>query len=87
MFYVMAQSVHDSGVKQARFHVHPTEIATMKSSTKDQIAGKIHELKGKAKEAAGKVTNNPRLESEGTDEKISGSIQKKVGQVEKVLGK
>jgi uncharacterized protein YjbJ (UPF0337 family) len=59
----------------------------MKSSTKDQVAGKIHEFKGKAKEIAGKVTDNPRLESEGTVEKISGSIQQKVGEVKKVLGK
>jgi uncharacterized protein YjbJ (UPF0337 family) len=33
------------------------------------------------------VTDNPRLESEGTAEKVNGHIQKKVGQVEKVLGK
>jgi uncharacterized protein YjbJ (UPF0337 family) len=63
------------------------EIAAMKPSTKDQVAGKLHELKGKVKEKAGKVTNNPRLESEGTAEEIGGAIQNKVGQVEKVLGK
>ena len=28
---------------------------------------------------------NPRLQNEGTDEKVGGKIQKKVGQVEKVL--
>jgi uncharacterized protein YjbJ (UPF0337 family) len=59
----------------------------MKSSTKDQVAGMIHELKGKAKETVGRVTNSPHLKSKGTAEKVSGSIQKKVGQVEKVLGK
>ncbi len=53
----------------------------MKSSTKYQLAGKIHELKGKVKETAGKATDNPRLESEGTAEKTSCSIQKKVGEV------
>jgi uncharacterized protein YjbJ (UPF0337 family) len=57
----------------------------MKPSTKDQVAGKIHELKGKAKETAGRVTNDPDLTAEGRAEKVAGTIQKKVGQVEKVL--
>jgi uncharacterized protein YjbJ (UPF0337 family) len=38
----------------------------MKSSTKDQAEGKFHEVKGKIKEKAGKATNNPNLENEGT---------------------
>jgi uncharacterized protein YjbJ (UPF0337 family) len=59
----------------------------MKSSTKDQAAGKLHELKGKVKEIAGKAVGNPDLEDEGTAERISGKVQKKVGEVEKVLGK
>ncbi len=59
----------------------------MKSSTKDQVAGKLHEMKGKVKEKAGQATNDPELEAEGQDEKIGGKIQKKVGQIEKVLEK
>jgi uncharacterized protein YjbJ (UPF0337 family) len=59
----------------------------MKPSTKDQISGKLHELKGKAKEKAGQVTNNPNLADEGQAEKIAGVIQKKVGQIEKVFEK
>jgi uncharacterized protein YjbJ (UPF0337 family) len=59
----------------------------MKSGTKDQAEGKFHELKGKAKEFAGKVTDNPKLEGEGTGEKIAGKVQEKIGQVKKVLGK
>jgi uncharacterized protein YjbJ (UPF0337 family) len=59
----------------------------MKSSTKDQAKGTFHELKGKAKEIAGKVTDNPKLEAEGTGEKIAGKVQGKIGQVKKVLGK
>ncbi len=59
----------------------------MKPSTKDQIAGKLHELKGKAKQKAGQVTNNPNLAAEGRGEKLAGKIQKKVGQVEKVFEK
>lgn len=59
----------------------------MKSSTKDQIEGKFHEIKGAAKEIAGKLSDNPKLQGEGTGEKIAGKIQNKVGQVEKVLEK
>jgi len=59
----------------------------MKSSTKDQAEGKLHGLKGKVKEIAGKLTDNPKLEAEGTGEKIAGKVQEKIGQVKKVLGK
>lgn len=59
----------------------------MKSSTKDQAEGKFHEVKGSIKEAAGKLTDNPKLEGEGTGEKIAGKIIGKIGQINKVLGK
>lgn len=59
----------------------------MKSSTKDQVKGMFHEVKGTAKEVAGKLSDNPKLEGEGLGEKIAGKVQKKVGQVEKVLEK
>jgi uncharacterized protein YjbJ (UPF0337 family) len=60
---------------------------TMKSSTKDQTQGTFHEIKGKIKEVAGKLSDNPKLEGEGLGEKVAGKVQKKVGQVEKVLEK
>jgi uncharacterized protein YjbJ (UPF0337 family) len=59
----------------------------MKTSTQDEIAGKIHEVKGKIKETVGNVTNNPSLEGEGIGENLAGKIQKKIGQVEKVIEK
>jgi uncharacterized protein YjbJ (UPF0337 family) len=59
----------------------------MKPSTKDEVAGKVHEVKGTVKEKAGKLTHNRKLEDEGQDEKIGGKVQKKIGQVEKVLEK
>jgi uncharacterized protein YjbJ (UPF0337 family) len=59
----------------------------MKTSTKDQIQGKAHEIKGKIKEKVGQATNNPNLAARGQDEKLGGKIQKKVGQVEKVFEK
>ena len=57
------------------------------TSTKDQAEGKFHELKGKAKEVAGRLSDNPKLEAEGTGEKIAGKVREKIGQVKKVLGK
>jgi len=59
----------------------------MKSSTRDKTEGTFHEAKGKAKQMAGKLTDNPELEAEGTDEKIAGKVQEKIGKVKKVLGK
>lgn len=59
----------------------------MKSSTKDQAEGKFHNVKGTIKEIAGKLSENPELEGEGTGEKIAGKIQDKIGQIKKVLGK
>jgi uncharacterized protein YjbJ (UPF0337 family) len=59
----------------------------MKPSTKDEIAGKVHEVKGSVKEKAGQLTNNPDLQGEGQAEKVGGKVQQKIGQVEKVLEK
>ena len=58
----------------------------MNSSTKDQAEGKFLKIKGKLKETAGEISDNPKLEAEGTAEKITGIVQEKIGQVKKVLG-
>ena len=44
-------------------------------------------MKGKVKKKNGQVTNDPKLEAEGTDEKVTGKIQNKVGQIKKVFEK
>jgi uncharacterized protein YjbJ (UPF0337 family) len=59
----------------------------MKSSTTDKIAGRIHEVTGNIKEKVRQATSNPELEAEGIGEKIAGKIQKKIGQLEKVIEK
>lgn len=59
----------------------------MKASTKDKAEGTFHTVKGAVKEMAGKLSDDPNLEAEGTGEKIAGKIQTKIGQVKKVLGK
>lgn len=59
----------------------------MKSSTRDQVEGAFHEMKGKVKVAAGKLSDNPKLQAAGAMEKAGGIIQSKIGQAKKVLGK
>lgn len=59
----------------------------MKPSANDQIQGAIHQVKGAAKEAAGRVANDPDLKNEGAAEKLGGKIQTKIGQIEKVFEK
>lgn len=58
----------------------------MKNSTKDQVQGKLREVKGAIKKKAGQVINSPSLEAEGRAEKTAGKVQQKVGQIEKVFG-
>ena len=59
----------------------------MKSGSKDEVAGRIHEVKGAVKEKVGKLTNSPGLEAEGRVERVAGRAQKKIGQVKQVLGR
>jgi uncharacterized protein YjbJ (UPF0337 family) len=59
----------------------------MAPSTKDQAAGKFHEVKGKVKQKLGQATGNPDTEAAGQSENVAGKIQKKIGQVEKVFEK
>lgn len=59
----------------------------MKSSTKDIAEGKMHQVKGKVKEVAGKILNLHDLETEGKEENSKGKVQEKVGQDEKIEGK
>ncbi len=53
----------------------------MKPGTENEIAGRVHEMKGKIKEKVGQLTKDPDLEAEGIGEKISGKLQKKIGHV------
>ena len=59
----------------------------MKNSTRDQVESKVHKIKGEIKETAGELLDNPKLEAEGTAEKIIGKVQEKTGQIKKVFGK
>ena len=59
----------------------------MKSSVRDKTEGTFHKTKGKVKEMAGKLSDDPELEAKGKAEKIAGKVQEKVGQAKKILGK
>ena len=58
----------------------------MRRSARDKANGKFHEVKAKVTEKVGRAAINPNLEAEGQDEKFGGKGQKKIRQVEKVLG-
>jgi len=51
------------------------------------MEGKFHQMKGKVKQAAGKIIDNPKLEAQGVAERMSGKVQEKIGQVKKIFGK
>jgi len=57
----------------------------MKTSTKDRIQGKFHEVKGKVREKAGQVVNDSDLKAKGHSENVAGKIQKKIGQIRGVF--
>jgi uncharacterized protein YjbJ (UPF0337 family) len=57
----------------------------MKRSTKNRVRGKIRQLKGKAKEKAGRARGNTRLEAEGLDDQITGTLQELGGRIQKRL--
>ncbi|MGZ4437367.1 MAG: CsbD family protein [Nocardioidaceae bacterium] len=42
---------------------------------------KSHQLKGRAKQAAGILTGNKRLESEGRKDRVAGQAEKRMDQV------
>jgi uncharacterized protein YjbJ (UPF0337 family) len=59
----------------------------MESSTKDKVEGTLHQLRGKVKEVAGMISDNPKLKAEGTGERIAGKVQEKIGQFNQFWGK
>ena len=58
----------------------------MKPSSKDEVAGKVHEVKGAVKAKVGELTNNPEVEADGKAEKVAGKDQRKIGQMKKAVG-
>ena len=46
---------------------------------KDRIEGSAQQVKGKVKEAAGKVTGDSKLEGEGKADQVAGKVQNTIG--------
>ena len=52
---------------------------------KDRIEGSAEQAKGKAKEVAGKVTGDAKLEGEGKADQVKGKVQNAVGGLKDTL--
>lgn len=52
---------------------------------KDRIIGSAKVVKGKVKEAVGKVVGDAKLETEGKADKIEGKVQNAVGGLKDAL--
>ena len=52
---------------------------------KDQVEGRIDQVKGAIKEAAGNVVGNDKLKAEGHADKIVGKVQAKVGDAKETI--
>jgi uncharacterized protein YjbJ (UPF0337 family) len=46
---------------------------------RDRVEGAAKNMKGKVKEAAGKVTGDAKLKSEGKADQVAGKVQNAVG--------
>jgi uncharacterized protein YjbJ (UPF0337 family) len=53
---------------------------------KDELKGKGRQLKGAIKQEAGLRTRNPRLVSEGDDERAAGEVQEAYGRGRRKAG-
>lgn len=52
---------------------------------KDRIEGAVEKAKGGAKEIAGKITGDAKLEAEGKAQKLDGTVQNAAGGVKDTL--
>jgi uncharacterized protein YjbJ (UPF0337 family) len=52
---------------------------------KDRIKGSVKQVEGSAKEALGKLINDPVLEAEGKIKHAEGTVQKMIGQAKDAL--
>jgi uncharacterized protein YjbJ (UPF0337 family) len=47
---------------------------------KDQVKGKVENLKGRVKEAAGALTGNKHRQADGLVDRVEGAAREKVGE-------
>lgn len=51
-----------------------------------ETRGKVKQIKGKAKEAVGKVTGDEKLERRGALERVEGVVEEGVGKARRKIG-
>jgi uncharacterized protein YjbJ (UPF0337 family) len=54
---------------------------------KDELKGKMENLKGRAKEAIGSLSGNKEKQAEGMAERIKGAGQEKVGEAKREVSR
>lgn len=54
---------------------------------KDQVKGRVEDVKGKIKEATGKAVGNDRLTTEGKIDQVAGKTQANVGDAKETVKK
>ena len=52
---------------------------------KEHVTGKVDELKGKAKQGVGKVTDNPGLQTEGIIDEVKGKVKQAFGDLKETI--
>jgi uncharacterized protein YjbJ (UPF0337 family) len=52
---------------------------------KEQVTGKVDELKGKMKQGVGKATNNRGLQGEGVVDETKGKVKQAYGDVKNTI--
>jgi len=52
---------------------------------KDRVEGAGHQTKGNLKEAAGKLTGDSKLETEGKTETLGGKVQNAIGGIKDAI--
>jgi uncharacterized protein YjbJ (UPF0337 family) len=53
---------------------------------RDELEGKVESLKGRVKQAAGDLTDNPDLHDEGVADEVAGDAQDAVGRARRKVG-
>jgi uncharacterized protein YjbJ (UPF0337 family) len=53
---------------------------------RDELKGKSEEMKGKAKQAWGDLTDNERLRNEGVEDEAAGDVQETLGRGRRKVG-
>jgi uncharacterized protein YjbJ (UPF0337 family) len=53
---------------------------------RDELDGKVDEVKGKVKQGVGRATDNPELHDEGVADEASGKVQGGLGKARRKVG-